>query len=104
MRPVPAVMRLLARSTFVVVVSAVPVGSASAQVEDSAPLEILYGFTLIDGKGGAPIEDAAMAIRGNEILTVSSRRELLRDVGSATDMSCRSLPPCLPVRVGVIKR
>jgi imidazolonepropionase-like amidohydrolase len=50
---------------------------ASGQFEAAPPLEILYGFTLIDGLGGPPIEDAALAIRGNEILTVSSRRELL---------------------------
>ncbi len=50
---------------------------AVAQVQGNAPLEVLYGFTLIDGMGGPPIEDAAMAIRGNEILTIANRRELL---------------------------
>jgi imidazolonepropionase-like amidohydrolase len=50
---------------------------ATAQVQGSAPLEILYGFTLIDGRGGPPLEDAAIAIRGNEILTIASRRDLL---------------------------
>lgn len=49
----------------------------SAQAQGSAPLEVLYGFTLIDGRGGPPVEDAAIAIRGNEILTISTRRELL---------------------------
>lgn len=62
-------------SLFALLAFALPV-STSAQV-DAPPLEVLYGFTLIDGLGGPPIEDAAIAIRGNEILTVSSRRELL---------------------------
>ena len=91
MRPVPAVMRLMARSTFFVVLSAAYVGSASAQAQNSAPLEILYGFTLIDGNGGAPIEDAAMAIRGNEILTVSSRRELLSGPDAPRDAVATNL-------------
>lgn len=47
------------------------------QVNGTAPLEVLYGFSLIDGRGGPPIPDAAMAIRGNEILAVSTRRQLL---------------------------
>lgn len=50
---------------------------ASGQAQGTPPLEILYGFTLIDGSGGPPIPDAAMAVRGNRILTVSSRRQLL---------------------------
>jgi imidazolonepropionase-like amidohydrolase len=71
-------MRFLLRCTFAAVALALSQTSpASAQDLGSAPLEVLYGFTLIDGRGGPPIEDAAMAIRGNEILTVSSRRELL---------------------------
>ena len=49
----------------------------AGQAQNSAPLEVLYGFTLIDGRGGPPIEDAAIAIRGNEILTVASRLDLL---------------------------
>jgi imidazolonepropionase-like amidohydrolase/ketosteroid isomerase-like protein len=48
---------------------------SSAQVE--APLEIFHGFTLIDGSGGPPIVDAAISVRGNSIVTVGSRRELL---------------------------
>ena len=48
-----------------------------AAQENNAPIEVLYGFTLIDGSGSAPLEDAAIAIRGNEILTVASRLELL---------------------------
>lgn len=50
---------------------------AFGQADTTPPLEILYGFTLIDGRGGPPIPDAAMAIRGNEILAISTRRELL---------------------------
>lgn len=59
--------------------------SLSAQIQGSAPLEVLYGFTLIDGTGAPPIEDAAMAIRGNEILTVSSRLELLSGPNAPRD-------------------
>ena len=57
----------------------------SAQIDAGPPLEILYGFTLIDGLGGPPIEDAAMAIRGNRILTISSRRELLTGPNAPRD-------------------
>ena len=60
---------------------------AAAHGQDSglAPLELLYGFTLIDGRGGPPIPDAAMAIRGNEILAVSSRRALLSGPNAPRD-------------------
>jgi len=58
---------------------------ASAQADAAAPLEIFYGFTLIDGRGGPPIEDAAMAIRGNQILTVANRRELLSGPNAPRD-------------------
>lgn len=60
-------------------------GPAHAQSTNSAPLEILYGFTLIDGSGGPPVPDAAMAIRGNEILTLSSRLELLSGPNAPRD-------------------
>lgn len=59
---------------------------ASGQVDGAPPLEVLYGFTLVDGRGGPPILDAAMAIRGNEILTVSSRRELLSGPNAPRDV------------------
>lgn len=58
---------------------------APAQVDVGPPLEILYGFTLIDGLGGPPIEDAAIAIRGNRILTVSTRRALLAGPDAPAD-------------------
>ena len=51
--------------------------AADAQVGGNAPLEVYHGFTLIDGLGGPPIEDAAISVRGNSIVTVGSRRELL---------------------------
>ncbi len=63
----------------------------AAQGQGSAPLEVLYGFSLIDGTGGPPIEDAAMAIRGNEILTVSSRLELLSGPNAPRDAIVRNL-------------
>ena len=64
----------------------------TAQVQGSAPLEILFGFTLIDGRGGPPLEDAAIAIRGNEILTVASRRDLLSGPDAPRD--------AIPVNLG----
>lgn len=57
----------------------------SGQDQGTPPLEILYGFTLIDGRGGPPIPDAAMAVRGNQILTVSSRRQLLSGPNAPRD-------------------
>lgn len=66
-------------------------GSTHAQSQNSAPLEILYGFTLIDGTGGPPVPDAAMAIRGNEILTVSSRLELLSGPNAPRDAIATNL-------------
>lgn len=71
---------------LVVVASFAASAPATAQIQGSAPLEILYGFTLIDGRGGPPIEDAAMAVRGNEILTVASRRELLSGPNAPRDV------------------
>ena len=49
----------------------------AAQQATQPPLEVFHGFTLIDGTGGPPIEDAAISVRGNSIVTVGSRRELL---------------------------
>ncbi len=71
------VFRTTAALLLAVALSFTPGASVHAQAQGSAPLEVLYGFTLIDGRGGPPIEDAAIAIRGNEILTISTRRELL---------------------------
>jgi imidazolonepropionase-like amidohydrolase len=50
---------------------------AEAQQVTQPPLEVFHGFTLIDGTGGLPIEDAAISVRGNSIVAVGSRRELL---------------------------
>jgi imidazolonepropionase-like amidohydrolase/ketosteroid isomerase-like protein len=57
----------------------------AAQVADNAPLEIYHGFTLIDGTGGPPVEDAAISVRGNSIVTVGSRRELLSGPSAPRD-------------------
>ena len=54
-----------------------PLVAQNQESQASPPLEVLYGFTLIDGRGGPPLQDAALAVRGNEILAVASRRELL---------------------------
>lgn len=92
MRLVPAMMPCSMRSTFLTV--AVCTGlcaPVAAQAQSSAPLEILYGFTLIDGRGGLPIPDAALAIQGNEILTVSTRRELLSGPDAPRDAVATNL-------------
>ncbi len=64
-------------TTYVVLAVICLAQPAPAQVTAGAPLEILHGFTLIDGRGGPPIPDAAISIQGNSIVTVGSRRELL---------------------------
>jgi len=61
--------------TFALVATCLLGGSRAASAQ--APLEVLYGFTLIDGTGAPPLEDAAIAIRGNEIVAVASRLDLL---------------------------
>jgi imidazolonepropionase-like amidohydrolase len=58
---------------------------ARAQIAPVAPLEIFYGFTLIDGTGRPPIPDAAISVRGNSIVTVGSRRELLSGPSAPRD-------------------
>ncbi|MSR21146.1 MAG: hypothetical protein EXR91_09235 [Gemmatimonadetes bacterium] len=57
----------------------------AAQVAPVAPLEIFHGFTLIDGTGAPPIVDAAISVRGNSIVTVGSRRELLSGPNAPRD-------------------
>ncbi len=74
--------RALACAALVVVGFARPL---SAQVRAQPPLEIYHGFTLIDGRGGPPIPDAAISVRGNEIITVGSRRELLSGPSAPRD-------------------
>jgi len=59
--------------------------SARAQTATQPPLEIFHGFTLIDGRGGPPIPDAAISVRGNQIVTVGSRRELLSGPSAPRD-------------------
>ena len=60
--------------------------AASAQgTTATPPLEIFHGFTLIDGTGGPPVPDAAISVRGNQIVTVGSRRELLSGPSAPRD-------------------
>lgn len=75
------------KTTFLVLLLALSglARAASAQVTGNAPLEIYHGFTLIDGLGGPPIEDAAISVRGNSIVTVGSRRELLSGPSAPRD-------------------
>ncbi|MGE0159613.1 MAG: amidohydrolase family protein [Gemmatimonadales bacterium] len=62
-----------------------------AQITPVAPLEIYHGFTLIDGRGGPPIPDAAISVRGNSIVTVGSRRELLSGPSAPRDAIVHNL-------------
>lgn len=85
--PSNAMIRAPATAVLVLVLGATIAAPplTAQQRAGAAPLEVLFGFTLIDGRGGPPIEDAAMAIRGNEILTVSTRRELLSGPNAIRD-------------------
>lgn len=58
---------------------------AAGQVAPTPPLEIFHGFALIDGTGTPPIPDAAISVRGNQIITVGSRRELLAGPSAPRD-------------------
>ena len=58
---------------------------SEAQVAAEAPLEVYHGFTLIDGSGDPPIEDAAISVRGDTIVAVGSRRELLTGPSAPRD-------------------
>jgi imidazolonepropionase-like amidohydrolase/ketosteroid isomerase-like protein len=58
---------------------------AAGQIAAQPPLEVFHGFTLIDGSGGPPIQDAAISVRGNSIVTVGSRRELLSGPSAPRD-------------------
>ncbi len=64
---------------------ALAVGPTHARAQGGAPLEVVYGFDLIDGTGGPPIEDAAIAFRGNQIAAVSTRLELLSGPNAPRD-------------------
>jgi len=57
--------------------------AGAQQGADGAPLEILHGFTLIDGRGATPLPDAALAIRGDHIVAAGPRTELLRRSAAA---------------------
>ncbi len=69
-------------AALALVLASAPLG---AQQVTEAPLEIFHGFTLIDGSGGPPIEDAAISVRGNSIVTVGSRRQLLSGPAAPRD-------------------
>jgi len=73
------------RSSITFALAAICAIGGARTLSAQAPLEVLYGFTLIDGTGAPPLEDAAIAIRGNEIVAVSSRLELLSGPGAPRD-------------------
>ena len=75
----PSLVALLGLATLLGV--AAPAAGQVAQ----PPLEVFHGFTLIDGSGGPPIQDAAISVRGNSIVTVGSRRELLSGPSAPRD-------------------
>ncbi len=87
MMPYSLVRRPPVRWLALVVALAVVGGAqpARAQIAPVAPLEIFHGFTLIDGTGAPPIPDAAISVRGNSIVTVGSRRELLSGPNAPRD-------------------
>jgi len=76
------VLGFVTLATCALLVLAAPAG---AQIAAAPPLEIFFGFTLIDGKGGPPLPDAAISVRGNQIVTVGSRRELLSGPSAPRD-------------------
>lgn len=61
-------------------------GTTAAQSQQGPPLEILHGFTLIDGRGGNPIGEAALAIEGNRILMAGALEDVLARWEQDTDV------------------
>ena len=55
--------------------------SASSQEQPNPPL-VIEGGTLIDGNGGAPVQDALIIIRGNRIETVSRKGQASYPAGA----------------------
>jgi imidazolonepropionase-like amidohydrolase len=51
--------------------------AAAQGISRPPPLEILHGFTLIDGLGGAPVPDAALAVRGSTIVDAGARASVI---------------------------
>lgn len=51
--------------------------AAAQQVENAPPIEIMYGFTLIDGTGSPPLPEAALVIQGRTIVDAGTRAEVL---------------------------
>lgn len=45
--------------------------------DPGAPLEILHGFTLIDGRGGSPVQDGALAVRGSTVVDAGRRSDVM---------------------------
>ena len=65
---------------------ALGLGAGSVGAQESAPsppLEILHGFTLVDGLGGPPVPNAAIAARGTRIVDAGPLEEVLRRVPGA---------------------
>lgn len=73
--------RLLLRGLVLAAAAAAPAAAAAraqvpAEGSGAPPLELLHGFTLIDGRGGPPIEDGAIAVRGEWIVAAGPRARL----------------------------
>lgn len=70
-----------AAAWLVVGAAALTAGVPSAAVAQAnaapPPLEVLHGFTMIDGLGGAPVPDAALAVRGTIIVDTGPLRDVL---------------------------
>lgn len=52
-----------------------PLGAQGAG-DDAPPLELFHGLTLVDGRGGPALPDAAIVLRGSEIVFVGPRAEV----------------------------
>ena len=61
-------------------VADVPSAAVAQAPATPPPLEVLHGFTLIDGLGGAPVPEAALAFRGTTIVDAGALRDVLSRV------------------------
>ena len=70
--------------------------SDSAEVVDSAPVTVFEGARLIDGQGGAPVEDAVLVVREGHFIEVGRRGEVDVPAGAdRVDLSDKTIIPAL---------
>jgi imidazolonepropionase-like amidohydrolase len=69
---------------------------SAASVAAQEPVLVLQGGTLIDGRGGAPIDDAVIVVRGDRIAAVARRGEIPVPAGAnVVDATGRTILPGL---------